>query len=94
MSKVEHPIGGKIVGSVTKMVPGVNTIGRVTIGKYFQTITDFVSKNPALFHYLMRGLNGSEEEKQVVRQILSKHLQRGGAMGAGGAVAVEQGGTE
>lgn len=94
MSKVENPIGGKIVGSVTKAVPGVNTIGRSTRGKYYQVITDFVSKNPALFSYMMKGLKGTEEEKQAVRQALSKVLQRGGSVGAGAGAAVQEGGTE
>ena len=94
MSRVENPVGGKIAGPILKAVPGVGTLGRAARGMYYKAITDFVSKNPPLFHYLMRGLKGTPEEKQAVKQILSKVLQRGGAMGAGGAEALEQGGLQ
>jgi hypothetical protein len=94
MSRVENPVGGKMIGGVTKAIPGVGTMGRAARGMYYKAITDFVSKNPALFHYLMRGLKGTPEEKQAAVQAISKVLQRGGAMGAGGAVATEQGGIQ
>lgn len=89
-AKVEHPIGGRMVSGVLKAMPGTMSAGVATLGAYYKFLTDMTANNPALFNYLLRGLEGTAAQKTAVREILSKHAQRYGAMGAGAGEALEQ----
>lgn len=92
MSKVEHPVGGKFLGPILGKIPIVNPAGRAVLGKFYALITG-VMTSPTTLRWIEKGLtSGTPEEKEAVRQILRKHLQRGAAMGAGAGEAIEQGG--
>lgn len=89
-AKVEHPIAGRLVSGAMKLLPGPNMAARTALGAYYKMVTDWSANNPALFNYLLRGLGGTPEEKQAVRNILTKHAQRYAAMGAGVGEALYQ----
>ena len=93
MSKVEHPLpGGKIVNKLGGALPGAHPIARAIRGKFYALITKLAT-SPTSLRWIEKGLTeGTPEEKEAIRQILQKHLQRGAAMGAGAGEALEQGG--
>lgn len=94
MAKVEHPIGGRVLGSVTKYIPGLNPTARAARGKFYSTITNLMT-SPATLRWIEKGLtSGSPEEKEAVRKVLSAVLQKGGAMGAGAGESTYQGGAQ
>ena len=82
-AKVEHPIAGRLVSGVMKMFPGVNMAARSALAAYYKMVTDFAANRPETFAYLLRGLDGTPEQRAAVRAILTKHAQRYAAMGAG-----------
>ena len=91
MAKVENPWshivghGGDIMKVVTapiEKIPGGGAIGRYILGKYFSLVTQLAT-SPATMRWIEKGLNGTPEEKAVVRAALMRSLQRGGAVGAG-----------
>lgn len=99
MSKVEHPwasIIGKggtmsqILTAPTKAVPGADAAGRSLLGAYYGAMRKLMT-SPAMLRWVEKGLNGSPEEREAVRALVSKVLQKGGAVGAGGAEAAYQG---
>ncbi len=96
MAKVEHPwgtgIGGKVVGSAAKLVPGSSAAARSALGAYYGTMRKIMT-SPALLRWLEKGLNGSKEDREAVRATISAVLQKGGAVGAGaGEAAVQESG--
>ena len=98
MSKVEHPIGGQFLGPLgitagTKLIPGLDAGARATRGKFYATVTKMMT-SPAFLRWVEKGLSGTAEEKEATRQVLSKVLQKGGALGAGAGEAVFQGGMQ
>lgn len=95
VSKVEHPLAGKTISRTAKLIPGANAAGRAALTKYYALVSKITSQNPALFTYMLRGLRGSPEEREIVKQGISAVLQRGGAVGAGaGQAAYQMGGSE
>jgi hypothetical protein len=50
-----------------------------------------LSTHPATLRWLEKGLNGSEADREVVRQSIQSVLQKGGAVGAGAGEAEVQG---
>ena len=94
MAKVEHPwgtgLGGKIVGTAAKAVPGSSAAARSALGAYYGAMRKIMT-SPALLRYLEKGLNGSKADREAVRQTISAVLQKGGAVGAGAGEAVVQG---
>jgi hypothetical protein len=98
MAKVEHPwgtgIGGKIIGTAAKAVPGSSAVARSALGSYYGAMRKLMT-SPALLRYLERGLNGSKEDREAVRATISAVLQKGGAVGAGaGEAAVQESGPQ
>jgi hypothetical protein len=96
MAKVEHPwgtgLGGKVVGTAAKTVPGSSALARATLGAYYGTMRKLMT-SPALLRWLEKGLNGSPADREAVRQSISAVLQKGGAVGAGaGEAAVQESG--
>ena len=92
MSKVEHPIAStKILGAVTKFIPGLNPAARATRGLYYKTIMEIMT-SPSTLRWIEKGLDsGSPEEREAIKKVLSAVLQKGGAMGAGAGEAAYQG---
>ena len=94
MAKVEHPwgtgIGGKVVGTAAKLVPGSSAVARAALGQYYATVRKIMT-SPALLWWLEKGLNGSPADREAVRQSVMAVLQKGGAVGAGAGEAAVQG---
>jgi hypothetical protein len=94
MSKVEHPwgtgLGGKVLGTAAKAVPGSSAVARSALGTYYATVRKIMT-SPALLRWLEKGLSGSQADREAVRQTISAVLQKGGAVGAGTGEATVQG---
>jgi hypothetical protein len=94
MAKVEHPwgtgLGGKVVGTAMKAVPGSAAAARSALGAYYGTMRKLIT-SPALLRWLEKGLNGSPADREAVRQQIGAVLQKGGAVGAGAGEAAVQG---
>lgn len=98
MAKVEHPWGsgllGKGVGAAAKLVPGSSAAARATLGSYYGVVRKAMT-SPALLRWLEKGLNGTKEQREAIRQSIGAVLQKGGAVGAGvGEAAVQGSGPE
>lgn len=97
MSKVEHPIGGRFLGPVITKVPvagaAANAVARAGLGKFYALVTKLAT-SPATLRWVEKGLNGSAEERAAVKVFTDKVLQKGTAVGAGGAEATYQGASE
>lgn len=92
---VEHPwarVGGKL-GKFLPKVPGMDFAGRALLTKYYGFITE-LSSNPAFLRWIDKGLNGDEQARQMTKQAIQRHIQKGGALGAGAAESQYQAGTE
>ena len=94
MAKVEHPwgtgLGGKIIGTAAKAIPGSGAAARSALGAYYGTMRKLMT-SPALLRWLEKGLNGSPADREAVRQSVQAVLQKGGAVGAGAGEAAVQG---
>ena len=75
------------------MVPFANAAARSTWQAYFDTI-DRVMSSPATLRWLERSYAGPAENRKAIRDILSKQLQRAGAMGTGAGMALYEVGGE
>lgn len=97
MSKVEHPIGGGIVGRVVSKVPVLGTAADATArairGKFYALITKLAT-SPATFRWVEKGLNGTAEERAAVKVFTDAVLQKGSAVGAGVGEAAYQNGLQ
>lgn len=86
LRKFSHPLA-----AILEKIPGGAFIGRMTIGKYWATITWAVT-HPNTLKFLSRGLEGTSAEQQAFRTTFREATARGadigGALGAAtGAVA-------
>lgn len=94
MAKVEHPwgsgLGGKVIGTAAKAIPGSSAAARAALGSYYATVRKIMT-SPALLRWLEKGLNGSKADREAVRQSVQAVLQKGGAVGAGAGEAAVQG---
>jgi hypothetical protein len=68
-------------------------MGRFILGGYYGLIRKMAT-SPATLRWFEKGLTGSPEEKAAVRAVISKTLQKGGAVGAGAGEAAEQQGLQ
>jgi hypothetical protein len=93
MSKVEHPIAGKTVSRIARVIPGANTGARATLGAYYSFMNK-VLESPATARWLEKAYAGTPESRMRVRQELAGILARGGAIGAGAAQGANQFGNE
>jgi hypothetical protein len=95
--KVENPWGAVTgLGKVAKplqIIPGSSPAMRATLGKFYDVVTRLMT-SPTTLRYIERGLKGTPEEREIVRQHLSPILQRGAAVGAGAAEGAYQGSGE
>ena len=91
-AKVEHPMTNipGLRGAV-KLVPGLAPMARSVHTKYYELVTNLMT-SPSTLRWIEKGLtSGNAEEQVAVREILRKHLQKGGAMGAGAGESLYQG---
>jgi len=65
-----------------KFVPGVNFGGRKMLADYYDLITKF-QESPSFQRWVMRGLDGDETAREMVRATVQRRMQKGGAVGAG-----------
>lgn len=98
MSKVENPWAhiagrgggiGKLFGDASKIVPGSGPAGRAWLTKYYSVITSIMT-SPATLRWVEKGLTGTPEQRAAVQKVLSAHMQRGAAVGAGAGEAAYQ----
>jgi hypothetical protein len=83
MAKVEHPVGGRIIGQVTGKIPGVNIAGRAVLGAYYKFVTKLAT-SPGLLRWIEKGLTeGAPKEKEAIRALIRQAMNRGGSIGAG-----------
>ena len=92
-SRVEHPLG-KIAGVDPGKIPGTKMAANAVWSAYYEFVTDWTAKNHWLMATLLKGLHGDPAEKEAVREILRRHSQKYGAMGAGAAEALYQGASD
>jgi len=76
---------GKLVKPL-KVIPGVETAGRALLTQYYKMLTNF-STSPATIQWLARGLNGSQLDREAVRDAIRASMRFGAATGAGAAQA-------
>jgi len=92
-AKVEHPPRPGPLRNVVRAVPiagaAADWVARTTLQKFYAIVAKATTQ-PALFRFMLKGLQGTPQEREAVRQALSAVLQRGGAMGAGAGEALYQ----
>ena len=81
-AKVQHPLG-KIAGVNVAAVPGTAFPANSAWAAYYEMVTNWTAKNHWLMATLLKGARGDPSEKAAVREVLRKHAQKYGAMGAG-----------
>jgi len=93
-SAVENPFGrasglGKLAGPA-KLIPGANAGARAALTAYYNGVRALLT-SPSTLRWLRKGLTSRDPQaKEAARAELRAALQRGGAMGASAAEAVEQ----
>lgn len=96
MARVEHPWGSNIFGKAfqtgAKMVSGpfADAGMRSALGSYYAFVRKLAT-SPATLRWLEKGLSGSPEQRNQVRQQIQAVLQKGSAAGAGAGEAAYQG---
>jgi len=93
MAKVEHPVGGKTLSRAARLVPGVNTAARATLGAYYSFMNKIL-ESPATARWLEKAYTGGEAHRAMVREELARIMSRGGAIGAGAAQGAYQLGND
>ena len=81
-SRVEHPVGS-IAGIDLGKIPGTKLGANAAWAAYYEMVTNWTAKNHWLMATLLKGARGDPSEKAAVREVLRKHAQKYGAMGAG-----------
>lgn len=94
VSKVEHPPLGSVRG-VVKRIPLAGTasefVARATLTKFYAIVAKLTSQSPGTMSFLLKGLQGTPEQRLATKQMIDAVLQRGGAVGAGAAEGAYQG---
>lgn len=83
MSRVEHPITGKLgeVFDPFKFIPGSNAGARAVLGAYYAMWRKAMT-SPAFLRFLEKGLTGNAQEKQAAREIMQRMMRRGAVVGS------------
>jgi hypothetical protein len=82
-AKVEHPWASLPLGKAAgKIIPGFDAAGRAMLGKYYAFVTK-MTNSPTLMRFVLRGLKGDEQGRQMARQAVQSAMRAGGAVGAG-----------
>lgn len=94
VSKVEHPPLGSVRG-VVKRIPLAGTasefVARATLTKFYAIVAKLTSQSPGTLQFMLKGLQGTPEQRLATKQAIDAVLQRGGAVGAGAGEAAYQG---
>lgn len=94
VSKVEHPPLGSVRG-LAKRVPGLGVAtefgARSVLEKYYGIVAKLTSQSPATLAFMLKGLQGSPEQRLATKNAIDAVLQRGGAVGAGAGEGAYQG---
>lgn len=94
VSKVEHPPLGSVRG-LAKRIPlagAVSEFGaRAVLTKYYAIVSKLTSQSPATMTFMLKGLQGSPEQRLAAKNAIDAVLQRGSAVGAGAAQGAYQG---
>jgi hypothetical protein len=91
-AKVEHPVSRRSLSGPALMW-AAGPIGRYGLGKYFSLMNKLL-ESPATARWLEKAYTGGEAHRNMVRQELSRILNRGGAIGAGAAQGAYQLGND
>jgi hypothetical protein len=94
---VEHPLAKlpKIFGIETGKILNMATLGmgapaaRGVIGWYLKMVRN-ISNNPAFLRWVMKGLQGDDNAREMVRQTVQQRMRIGGPIGAGAGEFIEQ----
>lgn len=82
VAKVEHPFGsvpgGRLLG---KLIPGSEPLARATLAAFYKFVRNAVN-NPAFMRWIQKGLQGDEKAREMVREVVQRRMQVGGAFGA------------
>lgn len=92
MSKVEHPVAGKTMSRAARIVPGLNSGARAALGAYYKFMSR-VLESPATLRWLEKSYT-DPAKREVIRQELSRIVQRGGAIGSGALQGAYQFGND
>lgn len=92
-SKVTHPLGGKTMSRVGRLLPGANSAARATLGAYYDLLNR-VLESPSTARWLEKAYSGGEAHRAMVREELARILSRGGAIGSGAAQGAYQVGND
>ena len=94
VSKVEHPPLGSVRG-LAKRIPlagAVSEFGaRAVLTKYYKIVARLTSQSPATMTFMLKGLQGTPEQRIMAKNAIDAVLQRGSAVGAGAGEAAYQG---
>lgn len=88
-TKVESPVGGRLISGTLKIIPGVNALGRAARGKYYSMVNDLIS-SPSTLRWIEKGLKGNAEQREAVRRVVQRAMQKGSAAGAGAGESLNQ----
>jgi hypothetical protein len=86
-SKVTHPLSGggaigKFLTGPLGFIPGVNPAARGVLSQYYDLQKAFW-QSPSFQRWVLKGLKGDDQAREVVRATVQRMTQRGGAVGAG-----------
>ena len=90
-SKVTHPWasilgrGGsvaKLLTSPLRIIPGSDYAGRTLLGAYYDLKVKML-ESPSFQRWVLKGLQGDDRAREMVRETVQRWSQRGGAVGAG-----------
>jgi len=85
MSKVEHPLSQFVEGDpITKAI--ITPAMRMPLGAYYAFVRKLVT-SPSTLRWLAKGLKGTQEQREIARDLLLRSMSRGGSIGAGTAEA-------
>jgi hypothetical protein len=81
---VEHPLSGALgkAAGFLPHIPPVDAAARSALGAYFRMVTH-LSSNLPLMKFVMKGLKGDEQGREMAKQAVQNWMRRGGAIGAG-----------
>lgn len=94
VSKVEHPPIGSVRG-LAKRVPLLGAVSefgaRAVLTKYYALVSKLTAQSPATLSFMLKGLQGTPEQRLATKAAIDAVLQRGGAVGAGAGEGAYQG---
>ncbi len=85
LNPTQHLPGMRLAGKI----PGVDTVARYALGKYFATLMEGVS-HPEFVNWLAKSLNGPPEMKLAAKAVLNDRLKMSSWFGAAGGQLAAQ----